>query len=244
MFKFLKRLRDKKNSVATPESVIDTAAMSPLAESKPVLEARLTVETPAESIQVEQNQVSAAPIQQKRQPAETANREPESSFAPLSKGVDVEEVELPKRTLGDGIRSLFQSQIELDNLEDILLQADFGIEAAEEITTELRSRASKGGLESDAELRLALRDILVSKLERPDIQLNLSDGRLPYVFLVVGVNGAGKTTTIGKLSKWLFDGEWSVTLGAADTYRAAAVDQLQTWAERSYSRIVRPEREG
>jgi len=85
---------------------------------------------------------------------------------------------------------------------------------------------------------------LVEKLHRDDLQLNLSDGKLPYVFLVVGVNGAGKTTTIGKLAKWLRDGEWEVVLGAADTFRAAAVDQLATWAERSGAGIVRPERDG
>jgi fused signal recognition particle receptor len=64
------------------------------------------------------------------------------------------------------------------------------------------------------------------------------------VFLVVGVNGAGKTTTIGKLARWLRDGDWRVVLGAADTFRAAAVEQLATWAERADSELVRPEREG
>jgi fused signal recognition particle receptor len=64
------------------------------------------------------------------------------------------------------------------------------------------------------------------------------------VFLVVGVNGAGKTTTIGKLSRWLTEGDWSVVLAGADTFRAAAVDQLATWAERSGARIVKPKVEG
>jgi fused signal recognition particle receptor len=60
----------------------------------------------------------------------------------------------------------------------------------------------------------------------------------------VGVNGAGKTTTIGKLSKWLRDGDWHVVVGAADTFRAAAVDQLATWVDRAGAQLVRPEREG
>jgi len=89
-----------------------------------------------------------------------------------------------------------------------------------------------------------LRDLLVKKLTRSDAALNLSSGKLPYVFLVVGVNGAGKTTTIGKLSRWLKDGDWNVVLGAADTFRAAAVDQLATWAERSEAKLVRPEIQG
>ncbi|MGA1296861.1 MAG: signal recognition particle-docking protein FtsY, partial [Burkholderiaceae bacterium] len=63
----------------------------------------------------------------------------------------------------------------------------------------------------------------------------------PYVFLVVGVNGAGKTTTIGKLAKWFKDGDWQVVIGAADTFRAAAVDQLATWAQRAGVEIVRPQ---
>ena len=62
--------------------------------------------------------------------------------------------------------------------------------------------------------------------------------------MVVGVNGAGKTTTIGKLARWLKDGDWEVVLGAADTYRAAAVDQLETWAKRADSPIVKPVKEG
>ncbi|MBL6592711.1 MAG: signal recognition particle-docking protein FtsY [Candidatus Aquiluna sp.] len=146
--------------------------------------------------------------------------------------------------MGDGIRSLFTSSLDIEDLEDILLLADFGVEASVEITEDLRMAAQKTGATSDAELRLLLKDLLVARLNREDSQLKLSDGKLPYVFLVVGVNGAGKTTTIGKLAKWLSDGEWEVVLGAADTFRAAAVDQLATWAERSGAGIVRPERDG
>ncbi|MGA1718346.1 MAG: signal recognition particle-docking protein FtsY [Aquiluna sp.] len=169
--------------------------------------------------------------------------EPEPTKEPEPKA-EVVEVELPKRSLSDGIRSLFSSNVDIEDLEDILLLADFGVEASVEITESLRKAASKSGATSDAELRLLLKELLVEKLHRDDLQLNLSDGKLPYVFLVVGVNGAGKTTTIGKLAKWLRDGEWEVVLGAADTFRAAAVDQLATWAERSGAGIVRPERDG
>lgn len=156
------------------------------------------------------------------------------------------EVELPKRDLS-GIRSLFPGEMSADsiqNLEDILLMADFGFQASEEIVAELKSRANKFGAVSDAELRLVLKDLLVEYLERDDAQLNLTTGKLPYVFLVVGVNGTGKTTTIGKLARWLSDGGWRVTLGAADTFRAAAVEQLGTWAERAEADLVRPDKEG
>lgn len=156
------------------------------------------------------------------------------------------EVELPKRDLS-GIRSLFPGEMNADSiqdLEDILLMADFGVGASEQIVAELKQRANKFGAVNDAELRLVLKDLLVEYLERDDSQLNLTTGKLPYVFLVVGVNGAGKTTTIGKLARWLSDGGWRVTLGAADTFRAAAVDQLATWADRAEADIVKPEKEG
>ncbi|QKJ25057.1 signal recognition particle-docking protein FtsY [Aquiluna borgnonia] len=158
--------------------------------------------------------------------------------------VEVESVELPKRTLGEGIRSLFGAPVDREDLEDILIRADFGVEASVEISEELKREANRQGASSDAELRLLLKDLLAKKLTRSDSALNLASGSLPYVILVVGVNGAGKTTTIGKLSKWLRDGDWSVVLGAADTFRAAAVEQLGTWADRSGSTLVRPEREG
>jgi len=156
---------------------------------------------------------------------------------------EVVEVELPKRRIS-GIRALFGQSINLEELEDILLRADFGVETAEEISNELKKLAQQKGASSDAEVRLILKDLLTEKLRRSDSVLNLSDAKLPYVILVVGVNGAGKTTTIGKLAKWLSDGEWKVVLGAADTFRAAAVHQLATWADRSDSAIVSPDREG
>ena len=71
------------------------------------------------------------------------------------------------------------------------------------------------------------------RLQRSDAQLNLSGEKLPYVFLVVGVNGVGKTTTIGKLAGWLTEGGWRVVLGAADTFRAAAAEQLHDIIDQS-----------
>jgi fused signal recognition particle receptor len=155
-----------------------------------------------------------------------------------------EKTELPKRSITSSIRSLFSSPVSVDDLEEILIRADFGVDAAEEIRAELKRKASEIGASSDAELRLLLKDLLVAKLARDDAALNLAGEKLPYVILVVGVNGAGKTTTIGKLAKWLTDGDWNVYLGAADTFRAAAVDQLATWSERAGATLVRPQTEG
>ena len=86
--------------------------------------------------------------------------------------------------------------------------------------------------------------MIEAQLSSDNRELNLSSGKLPYVFLVVGVNGAGKTTTIGKLANWLSEGSWSVVLGAADTFRAAAVNQLATWAERAGAKLVGPKSDG
>ena len=247
MFKFLKRLRGKKEEPQLqPEAVAAEVVPAPVVEApvsppEPATEvpASVTAKAPEPEKDIEPEPVFETPIDAVVEPA----REPEPPKEAEPKA-EVVEVELPKRSLSDGIRSLFSSNVDIEDLEDILLLADFGVEASVEITESLRKAASKTGATSDAELRLLLKELLVEKLDRDDLQLNLSDGKLPYVFLVVGVNGAGKTTTIGKLAKWLRDGEWEVVLGAADTFRAAAVDQLATWAERSGAGIVRPERDG
>ena len=162
--------------------------------------------------------------------------------------VELEPVVLPKRSLTKGIRSVF-SRIKfdlenLDELEDVLIQADFGIDAAEAIVQEVKNRAKKSGAKTEGELKLILTDLLTEKFGRDDRSLKLDSGVQPYVILVVGVNGAGKTTTIGKLANWLTQGGAKVTLGAADTFRAAAVDQLATWATRSNSELVKPSIEG
>jgi fused signal recognition particle receptor len=160
------------------------------------------------------------------------------------KSEQVEQVELPSRSITSTIRSLFPKKIELDDLEEILIRADFGAQAAEQITQQLQQRAKQMGATEDAELRVLLRDLLVEQLSREDSSLNLKGESFPYVFLVVGVNGVGKTTTIGKLAKWLSDGGWQVVIGAADTFRAAAVDQLETWANRAGAKLVKPQVQG
>jgi len=247
VFKFLKRLRGKKEEAQPQPDAVAAKAIpepevgAPVAPPAPATEvpASVTAKAPEPEKEIDPQPTFDTPIEDVAEPAE----EPEPTKEPEPKA-EVVEVELPKRSLSDGIRSLFSSNVDIEDLEDILLLADFGVEASVEITESLRKAASKSGATSDAELRLLLKELLVEKLHRDDLQLNLSDGKLPYVFLVVGVNGAGKTTTIGKLAKWLRDGEWEVVLGAADTFRAAAVDQLATWAERSGAGIVKPELDG
>jgi fused signal recognition particle receptor len=155
---------------------------------------------------------------------------------------------LPPRSSKKGIRSLFAiskfDPNDLETLEDILLQADFGLAASEKIVAAVRAEAKLQGASTEAELRRILAQVIEAELSSNKRELNLSSGKLPYVFLVVGVNGAGKTTTIGKLANWLGEGSWSVVLGAADTFRAAAVNQLATWAERAGVKLVGPKTDG
>lgn len=155
-----------------------------------------------------------------------------------------EKASLPARSISSSIRSLFSNAINLEEIEDILIRADFGVEASEQLASELKTRVKRIGAESEGELRVLLRELLVEKLTREDLALNLQGDVLPYVILVVGVNGAGKTTTIGKLAKWFTDGSWKVVVGAADTFRAAAVEQLKTWADRAKAEIILPENQG
>ena len=171
--------------------------------------------------------------------------EPEPVPAPA---VELEAVELPKRSFVKGIKSLF-SRVKfdpenLDELEDILIQADFGLDASEKIVAAVKDRAKREGAKTDAHLKKILAEIITENLQRDDTALNLSSGKLPYVILVVGVNGVGKTTTIGKLAKWLKEGDWDVVIAAADTFRAAAVDQIATWADRAGAKLIRPKTEG
>jgi fused signal recognition particle receptor len=125
-----------------------------------------------------------------------------------------------------------------------LIEADFGVDSAEAIVLEVKKVAKAQGAQSEAELKTILAGVIRDKLANGNRELNLTSGKLPYVILVVGVNGVGKTTTIGKLATWLTQGNWKVVLGAADTFRAAAVDQLGTWADRAGVKLVGPSSEG
>jgi fused signal recognition particle receptor len=149
-------------------------------------------------------------------------------------------------TLGRGLLSLLSRQ-DLDEdaweeVEDTLLAADVGVGATREIVDRLRTRTTVLGTRSEGELRALLADELVTALQ-PDMDRTLhtiphADGH-PAVLLVVGVNGTGKTTTCGKIARLLVADGRTVLLAAADTFRAAAADQLETWAGRVGARVVR-----
>lgn len=124
-----------------------------------------------------------------------------------------------------------------DELEESLILADLGMETASKATERLRKAVSSKHIRQADEAREELRRILVDTLNVGDPELKLKT--LPSVILVIGVNGVGKTTTIGKIAKQQVDAGKKVMLVAADTFRAAAADQLEIWAERSGASIVR-----
>ena len=147
-------------------------------------------------------------------------------------------------SLGKGLLALLsRDRIDEDtweSIEDTLLTADIGVAPTQELVDNLRTRLRVEG-DKQADPRAVLREELI-KLTGPDmdrrLQVSGSDGK-PGVVLVVGVNGAGKTTTVGKIARILVAQDHSVTMGAADTFRAAAVEQLATWGERVGVEVVR-----
>ena len=124
-----------------------------------------------------------------------------------------------------------------EELEETLILADLGMNTALEAVEKLRQRVRKEKLEGQEEVRAALRDILVEMIQVEDTALDLSTQ--PSVVLFIGVNGVGKTTSIGKLGNQLKNEGKRVLFCAADTFRAAAADQLQIWSERAGCELVR-----
>ncbi|MBL4725252.1 MAG: signal recognition particle-docking protein FtsY, partial [Rhizobiaceae bacterium] len=125
----------------------------------------------------------------------------------------------------------------LQDLEDILIQADLGVETAMKITETL-SAERYGKDVTDEEVRQIMAREIQKVLEPVALPLELNLDHKPHVILVVGVNGSGKTTTIGKLAQKLADSGHSTLLGAGDTFRAAAIEQLKVWGERTNSPVV------
>lgn len=141
--------------------------------------------------------------------------------------------------LGDVLRG--KQQIDSDTLEDIetrLLMADVGIEATNTILADINNHLSRGEQGQPQALQEALTASMIKLLEPCDEPLDIYRQEKPFVMLVVGINGAGKTTTIGKLANKYSQAGNKVMLAAGDTFRAAAVEQLQTWGERNNIPVV------
>lgn len=145
--------------------------------------------------------------------------------------------------LSDGLATLLLGKKEIDadlleELETQLLLADVGVETTMAIMAKLNEQISRRELADSDALYQALIDELGGMLKKVEAPLNTNIGRTPFVLLVVGINGVGKTTTIGKIAKQLQKKGKSVMLAAGDTFRAAAVEQLQVWGERNNVPVV------
>ena len=144
---------------------------------------------------------------------------------------------------GEGIGSLFLGtkvidETLLEELETSLIMADVGIETTTKIIAELTKQLDRKSLKDGAALKDALYEILLNKLAASEGEINFDGCEKPFVMFVVGVNGVGKTTTIGKLTSRLKRQGKSVMLAAGDTFRAAAVEQLQVWGERNAVPVI------
>ncbi|PYD01250.1 signal recognition particle-docking protein FtsY [Microbacterium esteraromaticum] len=149
-------------------------------------------------------------------------------------------------SLGRALRGMFVKptidETTWEDLETALITADFGPDITEQLLDELHEKVDRYRTTDPRDLQRMLRETLEERFAKFDTTLKLTER--PAVVLVVGVNGVGKTTTIGKFTKFLRGFERSVVVGGADTFRAAAVDQLATWAQRGGAAMVRPQHEG
>ena len=146
-----------------------------------------------------------------------------------------------RNSIASGVTSIINSFTKIDEelfeeLEEMLVMSDIGVATATEICDILRKKIKEQGITDPAVIKKLMREVIAEMLgEDEGLKLNTK----PSVILVIGVNGVGKTTTIGKLSSILKQQGKQVVLGAADTFRAAAIDQLQVWAERSGVQMVK-----
>jgi fused signal recognition particle receptor len=142
--------------------------------------------------------------------------------------------------LGDGIASLTRKKLDaatLENLEDLLIESDLGIETSSRIIEAIRKTRHDAELSGD-EIKTLLANEIEQVLAPVAKPLAIDPAHKPYVVLVAGVNGSGKTTTIGKLAAVFAQDGKKVVLAAADTFRAAAIEQLQKWGERTGATVV------
>lgn len=147
-----------------------------------------------------------------------------------------------KKSFDEKINNVFSSfrkvdEEFLDELEEILIMSDIGMDTSIKIIGNLRERIKKEKIEDETEVKQALREEMQKILDVTDISLHLNTK--PSVILVIGVNGVGKTTSIGKIANRLAKDGKKVVVAAADTFRAAAVEQLEIWAKRSGADIVK-----
>ncbi len=175
-------------------------------------------------------------------PTEAADQTPAAADTDSERSL-VSRLAKTRRGFRDSLADLFlgkkkPDQQTLEDLETALITADVGIDTTGDIIDTLQSRLSRKALDNAEALRLALTELMVEKLQGAEQPLRIPSADKPFVLLVVGINGAGKTTSIGKLAHNLKQQGHSVLLAAGDTFRAAAVEQLQEWGRRNEVPVI------
>ncbi len=169
-------------------------------------------------------------------PAETAEKKSPGWLSRLSQGLSKS-----SSKLSDGVAGIFNKrkldQETLDELEELLVTADLGVAAAERITDSLAQDKFEKEI-TNTEVREILADEVAATLKPLEAPLLVNAANKPHVVLMIGVNGSGKTTTIGKLAQQFKDDGLSVMLAAGDTFRAAAIEQLTVWGERTGAPVI------
>ncbi len=208
--------------------------------------------TPVQAPPAEPDVVEAPPVEERAPPQAEVVPEPViETPEPASTRMGRLRSRLSRSgTIGNALLSILSrgdlSESDWEEIEDTLLVADIGLPATEEIMSQLRSEMKVRGSVDPAEAREVLRSSLL-ELVGPDMDRAVATegaGENPAAILVVGVNGTGKTTTVGKLGRLLRAEDKTVLMGAADTFRAAAAEQLTTWGERVGVEVVKSDREG
>ncbi|MFO7983162.1 MAG: signal recognition particle-docking protein FtsY [Desulfuromonadales bacterium] len=202
---------------------------------------RRTRHRPKERPEEERETPAAEPLEEEPAEAEpevAVEPEPVSPLERMREGLAKTQASLVGR-----IDELLRGKREIDEelleeIEEVLVTADVGVKTTQDIVRSLEERLGRQELQDAAALRAALKEEMARRLHFEAEPLNHSQAK-PFVIMVVGVNGVGKTTTIGKLARRFTEEGKSVILGAGDTFRAAAVDQLSIWSERTGVDIIR-----
>lgn len=211
--------------IAVAVSEEASALSEELAKKEEIVDAIIDETPESEEVEVDLN--SEDPVEEKK-----------GFFARIKKGLSK-----TKASLTEQLGNIFLGAKEIDDdlleeIETLLLMADVGVEATSDIIGRLTEKVARKQLGDPQALQAALKEELSTLLHQSEQPLQIDCSQKPYVILMVGVNGVGKTTTIGKLAKKFQSEGKSVMLAAGDTFRAAAVEQLQVWGERNKVPVV------
>lgn len=248
IFDFLKKNKTEEEITETAEAVeqtteeqqteteVDTAETVEETAEETVTDVE-TEETPAEAAEEETTDETAEELTAETE-EEPAEQEPvkESFFSKIKKGL-----QKTRSNIMSGVENVLKSFTTIDEelyeeLEEALIMADIGVETSVEIIDRLRERVKAEKVHEVAEVKGLIIKIITEMLSEDKTELELKS---PSVILVIGVNGVGKTTTIGKLANNFKKQGKSVVLAAADTFRAAAIDQLEVWGERNGVQVIK-----